>query len=69
MWLGYHAGRDGGALRDNVSMFAVASGLVLRHEDDPKTPLDFLVDQSAKQSDRVLKTLDNLLLQWNPKGK
>jgi hypothetical protein len=69
MWRGYHAGRDGGALRDSMSMFAVASGLVLRHEDDPKTPLDFLVDQSAKQSERVLKTLDNLLSQWNPKGK
>ena len=69
MWRGYHAGRDGGGLRDSVSMFAVASGLVLRHEDDPKTPLDFLIDQSAKQSERVLKTLDNLLSQWNPKGK
>jgi hypothetical protein len=68
MWRGYHSGRDGGALRDNVSMFAVASGLVLRHENDPKTPLDFLVDQSAKQSERVLKTLDNLLAQWNPKA-
>lgn len=69
MWRGYHSGRDSGALRDSMSMFAVASGLVLRHEDDPKTPLDFLIDQSAKQSERVLKTLDNLLLQWNPKGK
>jgi hypothetical protein len=69
MWRGYHAGRDGGGLRDSVSMFAVASGLVLRHEDDPKTPLDFLIDQSAKQSERVLKTLDNLLAQWNPKAK
>lgn len=69
MWRGYHAGRDGGALRDSMAMFAVANGLVLRHEDDPKTPLDFLVDQSAKQSERVLKTLDNLLSQWNPKGK
>jgi len=69
VWRGYHAGRDGGALRDSMSMFAVASGLVLRHEDDPKTPLDFLIDQSAKQSERVLKTLDNLLSQWNPKGK
>lgn len=69
VWRGYHAGRDGGALRDSMSMFAVASGLVLRHEDDPKTPLDFLIDQSAKQSERVLKTLDNLLTQWNPKGK
>lgn len=69
MWRGYHAGRDGGGLRDSVSMFAVASGLVLRHEDDPKTPLDFLIDQSAKQSQRVLKTLDNLLTQWNPKAK
>jgi hypothetical protein len=69
VWRGYHSGRDGGALRDSMSMFAVASGLVLRHEDDPKTPLDFLIDQSAKQSERVLKTLDNLLLQWNPKGK
>jgi hypothetical protein len=69
MWRGYHAGRDGGALRDSMSMVAVASGLVLRHEDDPKTPLDFLVDQSAKQSERVLTTLDNLLAQWNPKGK
>lgn len=68
VWRGYNAGRDGGALRDSMSMFAVASGLVLRLEDDPKTPLDFLVDQSAKQSERVLKTLDNLLLQWNPKG-
>lgn len=69
MWRGYHAGRDGGALRDSVSMFAVASGLVLRHEDDPKTPIDFLIDQSAKQSERVLKTLDNLLAQWNPNKK
>lgn len=69
MWRGYHAGRDGGGLRDSMSMFAVASGLVLRHEDDPKTPLDFLIDQSAKHSERVLKTLDNLLAQWNPKGK
>jgi hypothetical protein len=69
MWLGYSAGNDKGRLRDSVSMFAVASGLVMRHEDDPKTPLDFLVDQSAKQSERVLKTLDNLLAQWNPKGK
>lgn len=69
MWRGYHAGRDGGWFRDSVSMFAVASGLVLRHEDDPKTPLDFLIDQSAKQSERVLKTLDNLLTQWNPKAK
>jgi hypothetical protein len=69
MWRGYHAGRDGGGLRDSVSMFAVANGLVLRHEDDPKTPLDFLIDQSAKQSERVLKTLDNLLSQWNPKAK
>ena len=69
MWRGYHAGRDGGALRDSVSMFAVAIGLVLRHEDDPKTPLDFLIDQSAKQSERVLKTLDSLLAQWNPKAK
>ena len=69
MWRGYHAGRDGGALRDAMSMVAVASGLVLRHEDDPKTPLDFLVDQSAKQSERVIKTLDNLLAQWNPKAK
>lgn len=69
IWRGYNAGRDGGSLRDSMSMFAVASGLVLRHEDDPKTPLDFLVDQSAKQSERVLKTLDNLLSQWNPKGK
>lgn len=69
MWRNYHAGRDGGALRDSISMLAVASGLVLRHEDDPKTPLDFLVDQSAKQSERVIKTLDNLLSQWNPKGK
>ena len=69
MWRGYHAGRDGGSLRDSVSMFAVASGLVLRHVDDPKTPLDLLVDQSAKQSERVLRTLDNLLAQWNPKGK
>jgi hypothetical protein len=42
---------------------------VLRHEDDPKTPLDFLIDQSAKPSERVLKTLDNLLAQWNPKAK
>lgn len=69
MWRGYHAGRDGGALRDSVSMFAVASGLVLRHEDDPKTPIDFLIDQSAKQSERVLRTLDNLLVQWNPTKK
>lgn len=69
MWRGYHAGRDGGALRDSMSMFAVASGLVLRHEDDPRTPLDFLIDQSAKQSERVLRTLDNLLAQWNPKAK
>ena len=69
MWHGYHAGRDGGALRDAMSMVSVASGLVLRHEDDPKTPLDFLIDQSAKQSERVLKTLDNLLAQWNPKAK
>ena len=69
IWRGYHAGRDGGALRDSMSMFAVASGLVLRHEDDPKTPLDFLIDQSAKPSERVLKTLDNLLAQWNPKAK
>lgn len=69
MWRGYHAGHDRGGLRDSMSMFAVASGLVLRHEDDPKTPLDFLIDQSAKQSERVFKTLDNLLSQWNPKGK
>lgn len=69
MWRGYHAGRDAGLLRDSVAMFAVANGLVLRHEDDPRTPLDFLVDQSAKQSERVLKTLDNLLAQWNPKAK
>lgn len=69
MWRGYHAGHDRGRLRDSISMFAVASGLVLRHEDDPKTPLDFLVDQSAKHSERVLRTLDNLLSQWNPKGK
>lgn len=69
MWRGYHAGRDGGALRDAMSMVAVASGLVLRHEDDPKTPLDFLIDQSTKQTERVIKTLDNLLAQWNPKAK
>lgn len=69
MWRGYHAGRDGGALRDSMSMFAVASGLVLRHQDDPKTPIDFLIDQSAKQPERVLKTLDNLLVQWNPTKK
>ena len=69
MWRGYSAGNDGGRLRDSMSMVAVASGLVLRHEDDPKTPLDFLIDQSAKQSERVLRTLDNLLAQWNPKGK
>ena len=69
MWRGYHAGRDGGALRDSAAMFAVANGLVNRHEDDPKTPLDFLIDHSNKQSERVLKTLDNLLGQWNPKGK
>lgn len=69
MWRGYHAGHDGGALRDSMSMVAVASGLVLRHEDDPKTPLDFLIDQSARQPERLFKTLDNLLLQWNPKGK
>jgi hypothetical protein len=66
---GYTPGRDSGALRDAVALFAVASGLVLRQEDDPKTPLDFLIDSSDKLTDRVLRTYDNLLTQWKPKGK
>ena len=63
---GYTPGRDNGALRDAVALFAVANGLVLRHEDDPKTPLDFLIDGSDKPMDRVLRTYDNLLTQWKP---
>jgi hypothetical protein len=63
---GYTPGRDNGALRDAVALFAVASGLVLRHEDDPKTPLDFLIDGSDKPMDRLLRTYDNLLTQWKP---
>lgn len=66
---GYTPGRDNGALRDAVALFAVASGLVLRHEDDPKTPLDFLIDGSDKPMDRVLRTYDNLLTQWKPLKK
>lgn len=63
---GYTPGRDNGALRDAVAFFAVACGLVMRHEDDPKTPLDFLIDGSEKQVDRVIRTYDNLLTQWKP---
>jgi hypothetical protein len=66
---GYTPGRDNGSLRDAVALFAVASGLVLRHEDDPKTPLDFLIDGSDKPMDRVLRTYDNLLTQWKPLKK
>jgi len=63
---GYTPGRDNGSLRDAVALFAVASGLVLRHEDDPKTPLDFLIDGSDKPMDRLLRTYDSLLTQWKP---
>ena len=66
---GYTSGRDDGRLRDSVAFFAVALGLVMRHEDDPKTPLDFLIDGSEKQMDSVLRTYDNLLTQWKPLKK
>ena len=66
---GYTPGRDGGVMRDAVAFFAVACGLVLRHEDDPKTPLDFLIDSSDKPIDCVLRTYDNLLNQWKPVKK
>jgi hypothetical protein len=66
---GYTPGRDNGALRDAVALFAVASGLVLRHEDDPKTPLDFVIDESDKSIDRLLRTYDNLITQWKPLKK
>ena len=65
----YTPGRDEGKLRDAVAFFAVACGLVMRHEDDPKTPLDFLIDGSDKQVDRVMRTYDNLLTQWKPLKK
>ena len=61
---GYSPRGDSGALRDAVAIFAVSCGLVMRQEDDPKTPLDFLIDTSEKQIERVFKTYDNLLEQW-----
>ena len=65
----YTSGRDDGRLRDSVAFFAIACGLVMRPEDDPKTPLDFLIDASEKHLDCVFRTYDNLLTQWKPVKK
>jgi hypothetical protein len=65
----YTEGKDKGALRDSVSFFAVAAALVTRSSDDPKTPLDSLVDDSEKTLDRILGTFDSIINQSKARTK
>jgi hypothetical protein len=69
VWNHYTPGRDNGALRDCMAFVAIAAGLVFRPEDEPKTPLDSLIDQSSKVTERLHKTLDNLLTQCQPPSR
>lgn len=65
----YTEGKDKVGLRDTVAFMAVAAALVSKSGDDPKTPLDILIDQSDKQLDRILRTLDNIVNQSRVKAK
>jgi hypothetical protein len=69
VWDHYTPGRDNGALRDCMAFVAIAAGLVFRPEDEPKTPLDSLIDQSSKMTERLHKTLDNLITQCQSPSK